>query len=266
VTNLLKTPITRLDVKSGRATKMSDLVAEEKPLHIFINGKHYATIFCSPSDLKEMVIGHLLSEGMLKSLEEIKDLNLSVSDAICRVRLEPSVNVRKRQILSRLSYRVISSACGSLSVSQFPTRIPKVKSTTTVRAETVLECVNRLDSTAYVFRKTGGVHAAAIYSKDGDRKALAEDVGRHNAVDKVIGAGVLNQLDFGTCFLTLSGRMTGDIVFKAARIGLPIIASLAAAIGSGITMAQNVGVTLVGFARGNRMNVYTFPKRILLSN
>jgi formate dehydrogenase accessory protein FdhD len=266
VTDLLETLITRLDVKSGKATKMNDLVAEERPLHIFINEKQYATIFCSPSDLKEMVIGHLLSEGILKSVEEIEDLDLSVSEAICRVKLKPDVNIKKRQIISRLSYRVIRSACGSPSLFQFSARIPKVKSTMTVRAETVLECVNRLNSTAQVFRKTGGVHVAALYDAEGGRKALAEDVGRHNAVDKVIGAGAIGQVDFGRCFLALSGRLTGDIIFKAARIGLPIVASLAAAIDSGITIAKDAGITLAGFVRGNRMNVYTFPKRILLSN
>jgi FdhD protein len=261
---MLETLITRLDVKSGKATKMNDFVAEEKPLHIFINGKQYATIFCSPSDLKEMVTGHLLSEGILKSVGEIEDLGLSVSEATCRVKLKPDVNIKKRQILSRLSYRVIRSACGTPSLFQFSARIPKVKSTMTVRAETVSECVNRLNSTAEVFRKTGGVHVAALYDAGGDRKALAEDVGRHNAVDKVIGAGALGQVDFGKCFLALSGRLTGDLVLKAAMVQLPIIASLAAAIDSGIAIGDKAGLTLVGFVRGNRMNVYGSPERILL--
>jgi FdhD protein len=261
--NLLETVITRIDVKSGKATKMSDLVAEEKPLFILINGKQYATIFCSPTDLKEMAIGHLLSEGILKSLDEIEDLGLSVSEAICRVKLKSDVNIKKRRILSKLSYRVISSACGSPSLSGFSTRIPKVKSVMTVRAETVLKCVNRLNSTAEVFRKTGGTHVAAIYDREGERKALAEDVGRHNAVDKVIGAGALKKIDFSDCFLALSGRLTAEIVLKAATVNLPIVASLAAAIDSGIGVANEAGLTLAGFVRGNRMNIYAFPDRIL---
>jgi len=261
--NLLETMITRIDVKSGKATKMKDLVAEEKPLHVFINRKQYATIFCSPSDLKEMTVGHLLSEGMLKSVDEIEDLSLSVGQASCRVKLVPDVNVKKRQILSRLSYRIIRSTCGTTSLSQVPEEISKVKSAMAVRAETILECVNRLNSTAEVFRKTGGVHVAAIYDRKGGRKTLAEDVGRHNAVDKVIGAGALEQIDFSQCFLALSGRLTGEIVIKAARMHLPIVASMAAAIGSGIAVANEAHLTLAGFVRGNRMNIYTFPERIL---
>jgi FdhD protein len=261
--NLLETIITRIDVESGIATKMNDLVAEEKPLYVFINGKQYATIFCSPSDLKEMVIGHLLSEGILKSLKEIEDLGLSASEAISTVKLRPNVNIKKRRILSKLSYRVIRSACGSPSLLQLSPRVPKVKSTMTVQAETVLKCVNRLNSTAEVFRKTGGVHVAAIYDREGDRKALAEDVGRHNAVDKVVGAGALEQIDFSQCFLALSGRLTGEIVLKAATMNLPIVASLAAAIDSGIAVAKQACLTLAGFVRGNRMNIYAFPERIL---
>jgi formate dehydrogenase accessory protein FdhD len=120
-----------------------------------------------------------------------------------------------------------------------------------------------LNFSAETFRKTGGVHVAAIYNGE-DVEALAEDIGRHNAVDKVIGIGALNRTDFSACFLALSGRLTGDIVFKAARVGVPIVASLAAAIDSGITMARNTGLTLVGFVRGNRMNIYTFPERVCL--
>jgi len=263
VTNLLETLITRLDVKSGKATRMNDLVAEEKPLHIFINRKQYATVFCSSSDLKEMVIGHLLSEGMLKSVDEIEDLDLPLNETICRVKLKPGVRIKKRQILSRLNFRVIHSACGSSSPYQFSAKLPRVKSLLTIEAGTILECVNRLNLSAEVYRKTGGVHVAAIYDGKGNRKALAEDVGRHNAVDKAIGTCALNRVYFSRCFLALSGRLTEDIVTKAARVGLPIVASMAAAIDSGIRVAQDTNLTLAGFVRGNRMNIYASEGRIL---
>jgi formate dehydrogenase accessory protein FdhD len=134
-----------------------------------------------------------------------------------------------------------------------------------VKAETVLNCVNRLNFTAETFRKTGGVHVAAIYEDGGTLVTSAEDVGRHNAVDKAIGTCALRNIEIGECFLALSGRLTGDIVYKAARVGLPIVASMAAAIDSGIRVAKDTGLTLVGFARGKRMNIYTFPQRILLA-
>jgi FdhD protein len=260
---MLEIEITRIDVPSGRAEKMTDFVAEERPLDIYVSKKHYATIFCSPSNLKEMTVGHLLSEGILKSGEEIEELHVSVDKATCKVKLKPSVNIEKRVIFSKLSSRVIRSACGSTSPYPFSFRHPKIKSNLTVQAKTISDCVNRLNSNAKIFRKTGGVHVAAIYSKDGVNKALAEDVGRHNAVDKAIGAGVLKQIDFSECFLALSGRMTGDIVLKAATMQLPIVASLAAAINSGIAVAKDAELTLIGFVRGKRMNIYNFPERIL---
>jgi formate dehydrogenase accessory protein FdhD len=157
---------------------------------------------------------------------------------------------------------VILSACGSRSPYQPSARLTKIKSNLTVQAETIQNCVNSLNFIAETFRKTGGVHAAAIYGRKGNLVAFAEDVGRHNAVDKVIGLAALNQTDFAECFLTLSGRLTGDIVLKAARLGLPLVASLAAAIDSGIATAKRAELTLVGFVRGKRLNVYTFPQRV----
>jgi FdhD protein len=255
--------IVRVDVPSGKAKKMTDFVAEEKPFHVFINRSHYATIFCTPSNLKEMTVGHLLSEGMLKSVEEIEEIRLSADEATCKVRLKPDISIERRNVLTRLSSRVVRSTCGSTSAYRFSRGIPRIKSVLAVQAKTIFECVNRLNSSAEVFRKTGGVHVAAIYNGEGRAKAVAEDVGRHNAVDKVIGTCALSQVDFSTCLLALSGRLTGDIVLKAARVGLPIVASMAAAIDSGIAIAKDARVTLIGFARGNRMNIYTFPERVL---
>jgi FdhD protein len=116
---------------------------------------------------------------------------------------------------------------------------------------------------AETFRKTGGVHVAALYSAGGELLSLSEDVGRHNAVDKVIGDGVTKNLNFENSFLALSGRLSGDIVLKSARMRIPMVASLAAAINSGVEVAQRTGITLIGFVRGKRMNVYTYPERII---
>jgi FdhD protein len=262
VITMLKVDIVRIDVSVRKAQKTTDYVAQEKPLHIFLNRTHYATIFCSPSKLKELAVGHVLSGGIARSIEEISEINLD--EETCRLKLHSSVNLEKRLKLSKNLSRVILSACGSSASYQVPQRLAKVESNLTVKAEVIADCVNRLNSIAETFRKTGGVHAAAINRSDGTVVAFAEDVGRHNAVDKAIGISTLDRTDFDECFLTLSGRLTGDIVLKAARTGLPIVASLAAAIDSGIAIAKKVDLTLVGFVRGKRMNIYNFPGRILL--
>ncbi|MGB9959926.1 MAG: formate dehydrogenase accessory sulfurtransferase FdhD [Candidatus Bathyarchaeales archaeon] len=221
----------------------------------------YATIFCSPQELKELAVGHLLSEGIIKDVGEIEEV--TEKEGICRVNLKPTVNVENRLKLAEHFSRVILSACGGPYQLQALKKLRKIESKLTVKAETIQTCVNNLNRMAETFRKTGGVHVAAIYKGDGDLAALAEDVGRHNAVDKVIGKCALGKVAFSECFLTLSGRLTGDIVFKAAKVGLPIVASIAAALDSGIAVAKEASITLIGFVRGKRMNVYTFPERIL---
>lgn len=198
----------------------------------------------------------------MKSVDEIE--KISLKEEACQIKLKSKVNLNRRFKLLKPFSRVILSACGGSSPYQFTGRLPKVKSDMRVSAETISNCVNNLNFVAQTFRKTGGVHAAVIHKSDGKLVAFAEDIGRHNAVDKVVGYGALNKIDLGTCFLVLSGRLTGDIVVKAARAGLPIVASLAAAVDSGIRIAKDTGLTLIGFVRGKRMNVYSFPERILV--
>jgi len=256
--------IVKLDLSTGKSEELTDYVAEEKPFYLFVNTTFWATILCSPADLRELAVGHFLSEGVLKSVEEIEEVVLKEPEGACYVKLKPKINVEDRVRLSRLHARVIPSACGGGSPYQYAGKTPKVKSDLTVKAQVVSDSVNQLNFKAEGFRRTGGLHVAAIYTAEGQLVALAEDVGRHNAVDKVVGMAALNKVDFATCFLALSGRMSGDVAFKAAKVGLSIVASLAAALSSGIALAEAAGLTLCGFVRGKRINVYTCPERILL--
>jgi FdhD protein len=254
--------IVKIDLTSGKAQKMLDYVAEETPFHLFVNAGFWATIQCSPSNLKELAIGHLLSEGILKSKDEIDEVILKETENSCNVTLKIGVNTEDRVRLSKLHQRVITSACGSGSPYQYTGKIPNVNSELVVKAQTIFECVNQLNFKAEGFRQTGGLHVAAIYKADGSLVTLAEDVGRHNAVDKAIGMAALEEVDFSMCFLALSGRMSGDVAFKAAKVGLPLVASLSAALSSGIATAEATNLTLTGFVRGKRMNVYTGISRI----
>jgi FdhD protein len=257
--------VSRMNVTDQTVEERTDYVAEETALHIFLNKTHYGTILCSPDQLKEMAVGHLLSEGLLNSTAEIDDLALK-KDGKCLLTLKPDIDAEQRITKSQRFARLVISACGSPDyrpLSEAIGSLSKLDVTQTVNAAVVSHSVLQLNTIAEKFRKTGGVHAAALYSTDGNLAALAEDVGRHNAVDKVIGAGATKNMDFRNLFLALSGRLSGDIVLKAARMKLPIIASLAAAISSGLEAAQLTGVTLVGFVRGKRMNVYTYPERIV---
>ena len=257
-----KVEIEKYDLSTKTSKTVTDSVAEEKPLHLFVNTTYWATILCSPSNLKEMAVGHLLSEGILKSTAEIEEVNLKETVGACLVKLKSEINVDERLSLSRLHHRIVTSACGEQSIYQYQRKPAKLTSNLKVKAEVVFNSVKQLNFKAKVFRQTGGVHAAAIYKADGSLVALAEDVGRHNAVDKVIGMAALMQTSFGKCFLTSTGRLSGDVVFKASKVGLPIVASLSAALDSGVAMAKAANLTLAGFVRGKRMNIYNAPKRI----
>jgi len=258
--------VSRINVSDQTAEQRTDYIAEDTPIHIFLNKQHYGTILCSPEQLEEMVVGHLLSEGLLKSIDEIDELTIK-KDGKCRVTLKPNINAETRISTSQRFARLIVSSCGApnyLPLSEIINSLPKMDLTLTITANILSESVKQLNFVAEKFRKTGGVHVAALYSTDGKAVALAEDVGRHNAVDKVIGAAATKNMDFTKLFLALSGRLTGDIVLKAARTKIPVIASLSAAISSGIETANLTKITLIGFVRGKRMNVYTYPERIVL--
>jgi FdhD protein len=261
---VLRVNIVKIDLSTRKVHNAVDNIAEEKPFHLFVNTTFWATILCSPMNLKEMAVGHLLDEGVVESTEEITQVVLKESESSCQVKLRADINVENRVRLSRLHTRVITSACGSNALYQYVGATPKVKSSLKANAQIIFDSVNQLNFKAEGFRQTGGFHVAAIYRGNGSLVALAEDVGRHNAVDKAIGMTALNKVDFSECFLALSGRISGDVAFKAAKVGLPIIASIAAALSSGIEFAKASNLTLIGFVRGKRMNIYTNMERVVL--
>jgi FdhD protein len=264
---LAKVKVTYIDVNAHKVERRFDSVAEEKPLHLFLNRIHYATILCYPTLLKELAVGYLLSEGLLKSVDEISKITMGATGR-CIVRLRKGIEINKRITASQPFARLVLTACGSPDYWPLTKLIDrlglhKVPSNLEVRAEVISNAVRELNTLAQTFRKTGGVHIAALYKPNGDLVTYAEDIGRHNAVDKVIGICALKRTDITQCFLASSGRLTGDIILKAARMGIPIVASLAAAVDSGIQVAKQTRLTLIGFVRGHRMNVFTFPNRVI---
>ncbi len=255
--------VTKLNVSTKKTQEIIDCVAEEKALDLYLNRIKYATFLCSPSNLKELATGHLLSEGIINGLDQIKKISLEQRGKICRVMLKKDVDIERRLDLIGHVTQTILSACGGRSTFHSFPRISRIESKLTLKPDIISSCVNRLNVIAEVFKKTGGVHVAAIYHSDGKLIASAEDVGRHNAVDKAIGAAATSGISFGECFVALSGRLTSDIVLKVVRVGVPVLASLAAATDTGITLARSLNLTLVGFVRGKRMNIYSLPDRIL---
>jgi formate dehydrogenase accessory protein FdhD len=253
----------RLDLATGKAEKMVDCIAEEVPLQISLNNVYTFVIWCSPVQFKELAVGYLLAEDILRSVDEIESLNEKEKEATCQVQLKSNLDLDKRMKHSRRSTRIIPLIKANTSPYQHDEKIPTVKSTLKVKAQVILNCISQMNSKASGFKQTGGLHDSGIFTADGTMLAFSEDVGRHNTVDKVIGEASLKRVDFGQCFMIITGRVPGDMIYKAAKVGLPIVASVAAVLNSGIASAEKANIALIGFVRGSRMNIYTGAERII---
>ncbi|MBS7657586.1 MAG: formate dehydrogenase accessory sulfurtransferase FdhD [Candidatus Bathyarchaeia archaeon] len=252
-----KTIVKKLDLNKGLAEDVLDEVAVEIPLKLYINGEAYATLMVTPNQLKELTIGFLISEGVIKSIDEIKEFKIENSFI--------KVELRKKEKLS-LPNKVILTAC--TSSEEFLNQIlnfekPIVESNYVIKASKISEMLEECIKKAEIYKATGATHFAGIFQNE-ELKAFSEDVGRHNAVDKAIGLAILKNVELQKTVLISSGRQPADIVLKVAKAGIPILASMRAPLMSGVNAARILGVTLIGFARKLRMNIYSFPERILL--
>ena len=252
--------IKKINLRNKTIKCIEEPVVIEVPVNIFVNNKHCVSLFSLPIKLKALSIGWLLSQGLVKSAKEI--IKVHVKDNNVKITCNEDVENRFKLIRN---VELIDSSCGS-TVDDFlylSDRVmkPFVHSSYNVDAEKILTFVKALNKESILFKLTGGTHSAAIYYNE-KLIAFAEDVGRHNAVDKVIGEAFEKGVEFSRCVVVSSGRQPANMVLKAARIGLPIVASIAGPILSGVEVALKTGVTLICFVRGKRMNVYSYPERV----
>jgi FdhD protein len=256
-----KAKVQKIDIKTHSKSIVQEEVAVEAPVNIYINKKHLVTLLSSPSMLNELAIGHLFSERILKTKDLIDELLIAGTDVHVKLKAGAKVDFD----LNRFG-KFVSSACGSLVdyldlLAKIDTKIIDQFSVT---ADNLVQMVDQLNNESRIFKITGGIHSAAIF-ENMKMVAFAEDVGRHNAVDKAIGASILKTVNFNRSVLITSGRQSADIVAKAAQMTIPISVSVSGPIHSGIKLAERVGITLICFARGKRFNIYTHPERVKLS-
>lgn len=242
---------------------VDELIAVEAPVNIYVNDQHVVTLFSLPTQLKELGVGWVLSQAIVKSINGITDVEVRENNVKISCSCKAEARIKAAGIM-----KVVDSSCGS-TIEDFLFLIdrmikPFVNSDYRVRAETILRFVKVLNEKSTLFKLTGGTHSAAIFHEE-KLIAFAEDVGRHNAVDKVIGAAAEKKVDFSKCAIASSGRQPANMVLKAARVGIPIVASIAAPIASGVDAALKTGVTLICFVRGQRMNVYSSPERVKMT-
>jgi FdhD protein len=264
---ILEFPIRRY--RQGRVTETTDRVAVEEPLEIRVQGEPYQVLMRLPGGEKELALGFLFTEGLIRNLAEVITAHFcgTATDPllppnVVDVKLTDAALARR----GRRHLEVAYSSCGLCAkeaVAEISRRVPPVASTLTISPEALLALTARLTSAQAVFRVTGGTHAVALATPDGSTFLLAEDVGRHNAMDKAIGRALLERRDLARMVAVLSGRLSFEMALKAARAGIPIVAAVSAPTTMALDLALDLNLTLVGFAREGRFNVYTHPRRLV---
>ena len=251
-------PVLRF-TKEGRSS-LEEVVAREFPVTIILNDQELVTLLCSPNNLKYLVVGFLSSEGLLKSKDEIKKIVVDDERGVIRLDTVEDKGFDQDVLFKRL----ITSGCGrgASFYSAADATSQKVESQTEISADEVFALANEFQHGSEVYLATHGVHSAALC----DRKSIlvfSEDIGRHNAIDKIFGKCLLEDIPTDDRVIITSGRISSEILHKVAKRGIPIIISIAAPTNLGVRIADNLGITLIGSVRGKKMNVYTNDWRIV---
>jgi FdhD protein len=255
--------------RDGKTSDRDEQLAVEEPLEIRLAGRRFTLTMRTPGHDEELAAGFLFAEGFINDAGELGEIR--------RVRgrkgvPEPNaidivLNVPADGLRARLKRNFVMSSscgvCGKTSIDSIRRRVTPPSDTARVAPTTLLALSDKLRDAQRVFAATGGLHGAAIFSLDGTMVAIREDIGRHNAVDKVIGYVLTNaMLPLSRHMMMVSGRLSFEIVQKAAASGVPILAAVSAPSSLAVELAEEVGTTLVGFLRDGSFNIYTRPDRI----
>ena len=255
-----------LKAEAHRATTATDRVAEEVPLEVRLHGEPFSVIMRTPGADADLTAGFLFTESVVRTAADIEHLQsgdapnvVDVTLSAQRATLVPELIGQRRQVTMNSS----CGMCGRRTLESLAIEGPPLASRWTIAAETIAQLPHRLHEAQRAFAETGGLHAAGIFDIAGGLQLSAEDVGRHNAVDKLLGRMLISgRLPLEDSLLFVSGRSSFEIVQKAYLGGLPLIAAVSAPSSLAIDLAQRAGITLLGFVRGERFNVYTHPERV----
>jgi FdhD protein len=257
--------------EDGRATRVEDYLAAEEPLEMRAGRYSLGVTLRTPGDDEELVAGFLFTEGIISRREDLVGMRIASDTAleknVVRVTLNPSVRLAANSAARKFSAGSACGVCGKASIAQLRRRgLRRPESASLFDGELLCELPPRLRAAQAVFGRTGGLHAAALFSPSGELLALREDIGRHNAVDKTIGWALLGgRLPLDGHVLLVSGRGGFEIVQKAITAGIPLLASVSAPSSLAVQLARELGLTLVGFLRGRRFVIYAGEERIAVS-
>lgn len=245
-------------VKGDSLQREEDIVIVEYPFTLFIEDKEIITLLCSPSSLEYLALGFLYSEGFIDSLEDIEKIRIDEEKGICNIKL---YNINKFRDNLR-GKRTITSGCGKGTLfynvlDSFKSQ--KVENILPIEIEKIKLLVREFNRKSELFKDTGGVHSCALCNYE-EILIFEEDIGRHNALDKVFGRALAENINTLDKIIFTSGRISSEILIKAAKRQVPIIVSRSAPTSLSIELGEELGISLIGFARGEKMNIYTnFP-------
>lgn len=255
-------------VRNGQRVEAQDRAVAEEPLEIRLHKRPFATIMRTPGADRELAAGFLLAERVLQSSDDLGGIELcrDVENVVDVMLVGPSAEGLDRLIADRRNVAASAACgvCGRLSIDTLAADLPRVQGALTIGASTLAGLPERLRAGQPLFAATGGLHAAALFQSDGTLRTSAEDVGRHNAVDKIVGRMVMQDaLPLSDVVLFVSGRTSFEIIQKAWCAGIPVVAAVSAPSSLAIALARDAGITLVGFVRDGNFNIYTHPERIV---
>jgi len=244
--------------RSGVESEVEDTVAEEVPVALVYNGISHVVMLATPADVEEFALGFSLSEGIVGAAREVRDIE--VRDAADGVEVNLDIAPERFMALKarrrNLAGRTGCGLCGTESLEQVLRPLPRVPAGAGVAPAAIHAAFGALQQRQRLHALTGAVHAAAWATPRGGLDLVREDVGRHNALDKLIGAMARRRVAFDAGFAIITSRASCEMVQKAATTGMPLLAAISAPTGLAIRLARDCGLTLIGFARGGSHVVY----------
>ncbi len=256
--------------RDGRSDRINDALAIEEPLEIRLAGRRFTLTMRTPGNDEELAAGFLLAEGFITNAEELGEIRRvrDAKGAFEANAIDVILNVKAEGLRERLkrNFTISSSCgvCGKTSIDSITQRITPIASRAKIGAPTILALGAKLRDEQEVFAATGGLHACGLFDLEGNLLATREDIGRHNAVDKIAGwALAAKMLPLSKSVMMVSGRLSFEIVQKAAAAGVPILVAVSAPSSLAVELADETGITLVGFLRDTSFNVYTHRARVV---
>lgn len=235
------------------------LSAVEMPVELIVNDKVLATFMATPQDLDELAIGHLLTRGLIKDISSIEDINVDSNTY--------QIFVTTKDELPKKLYNVPEIiVSGTSSVDKFSDsiyEIPKIENDFSVQLSKIIEIANIMNTQAPIYNTTGGVHAAVIMNVEKDRYFLREDIGRHCAVDKAVGAAAKEGVDLSNTFICTTGRISLDMLLKSAVVQIPVVSSLKYPSDMGVKLGDFYGISIVARILSKEALIYTHEERII---